>query len=128
MRVFFQSSDAALNTTQTACPLLAEKDYAASSVFQPEALLREARRQKGLPLAPVPEVCVLDPDGDIVRHAKAPAPHIYILAGPVTTRNLSGSIWTVLEKSALSAVPSEPRSPCSWRNSSSHPGASSSSA
>ena len=56
--------------TQTACPLLAEKDYAASSVFQPEALLREARRQKGLPLAPVPEVCILDPDGDIVRHAK----------------------------------------------------------
>ena len=70
MRIFFQSNDAALNGTQTVCPLLAEKDYAASSVFQPEALLREARRQKGLPLAPVPEVCVLDPDGDIVRHAK----------------------------------------------------------
>jgi nucleoside phosphorylase len=32
---------------------------------------REARRQKGLPLAPVPEVCVLDPDGDIVRHLRA---------------------------------------------------------
>jgi uridine phosphorylase len=63
-------NDAVLNTAETACPLLAEKDYAAPSVFQPEALLREARRQRGLLLAPVPEVCVLDPDGDIVRRAK----------------------------------------------------------
>jgi uridine phosphorylase len=30
-------------------------------------LLREARRQKGLPVANVPQLCVLDPDGDIVR-------------------------------------------------------------
>jgi uridine phosphorylase len=50
--------------------VLTEKDYTAPSVFQPEALLREARRQRGLPLEPVPHVCVLDPDGDIVRHAK----------------------------------------------------------
>jgi uridine phosphorylase len=36
-------------------------------VFRPEPLLREARRQKGLPERDVPEVCVLDPDGDLVR-------------------------------------------------------------
>ena len=48
-------------------PILSGKDFAAPSVFEPENLLREARRQKGLPSAPVPEICVLDPDGDIVR-------------------------------------------------------------
>jgi uridine phosphorylase len=63
-------NDTTANVDQAACPILAEKDYAAPSVFQPEALLREARRQKGLSLDPVPDVCVLDPDGDIVRHAK----------------------------------------------------------
>ena len=51
-------------------PILTGKDHAAPSVFRPEALLREARRQKSLPIIPVPEVCVLDPDGDIVRHLK----------------------------------------------------------
>jgi uridine phosphorylase len=48
-------------------PLLAAKDYRAPSVFQPENLLREARRQKRIPSGRVPAVCVLDPDGDIVR-------------------------------------------------------------
>ncbi|MBX9639258.1 MAG: hypothetical protein K2X97_05895 [Mycobacteriaceae bacterium] len=37
-------------------------------MFSPVNLLREARRQKSLPNNPVPPVCVLDPDGDIVRH------------------------------------------------------------
>ncbi len=46
------------------------KDYSAASVFRPEALLREARRQKQLPLTAVPRICVLDPDGDLVRHLK----------------------------------------------------------
>ncbi len=45
-------------------------DYAAPSVFQPEHLLREARRQKGLPDQDVPALCVLDPDGDLVRHLR----------------------------------------------------------
>jgi uridine phosphorylase len=40
-------------------------------MFQPENLLREARRQKGLPELAVPEVCLLDPDGDIVRYLAA---------------------------------------------------------
>ncbi len=48
-------------------PILDDKDYAEPSEFTPESLLREARRQKGLPRAEVPAVCVLDPDGDIVR-------------------------------------------------------------
>ena len=48
-------------------PVMA-KDHDAPSVFQPGHLLREARRQKGLPDRDVPGVCVLDPDGDLVRH------------------------------------------------------------
>jgi uridine phosphorylase len=47
-------------------PILAGKDFAAPSVFQPENLLREARRLKNLPRVEVPEICVLDPDGDIL--------------------------------------------------------------
>jgi len=49
-------------------PLVEGKDYGAVSLFEPANLLREARRQKNLPDVPVPEVCLLDPDGDIVRH------------------------------------------------------------
>lgn len=52
-------------------PLLEAKDHKAPSVFTAENLLREARRQKGIAAGPVPKVCVLDPDGDIVRHLKA---------------------------------------------------------
>ena len=49
-------------------PLLDAKDHQAESLFEPENLLREARRQRDLPVAAVPTVCLLDPDGDIVRH------------------------------------------------------------
>jgi hypothetical protein len=48
-------------------PILANKAFASPSVFEPANLLREARRQKGLACAEVPEICVLDPDGDILR-------------------------------------------------------------
>lgn len=51
-----------------ASPLWEEKAYAAPSVFRPENLLREGRRQRGRPDEPVPEVCILDPDGDVVAH------------------------------------------------------------
>ena len=44
------------------------RDYTAPSAFEPDALIREARRQKRIPVADVPRICVLDPDGDIVRH------------------------------------------------------------
>jgi len=49
-------------------PILAHKHYNAESAFKPENLLREARRQKNLADAPVPEICILDPDGDMVRY------------------------------------------------------------
>lgn len=49
-------------------PILRRKDHQAPSVFTPDALLREARRQKGINAGAVPEICILDPDGDIVRH------------------------------------------------------------
>ena len=52
-------------------PILDNKRTAAPSVFRPSALLREARRQKGLPDAAGPSICVLDPDGDIVRHLRS---------------------------------------------------------
>jgi uridine phosphorylase len=52
------------------CPLMVGKDYRAPSVFEPENLLREARRQRELVDRPVPAVCLLDPDGDIVRYLK----------------------------------------------------------
>jgi uridine phosphorylase len=51
-------------------PLLRHKVHGAPAVFLPENLLREARRQKGIDLEPVPSLCVLDPDGDIVRHLR----------------------------------------------------------
>ncbi len=52
-------------------PLLDNKDPAAPSVFVASALLREARRQKGLAPASVPSICILDPDGDLVRGLKS---------------------------------------------------------
>jgi len=51
-------------------PILDHKGTDAPSMFEPAALLREARRQKGLPPADVPALCILDPDGDIVRSLK----------------------------------------------------------
>ena len=61
-------------------PLFNRDDYAAPSVFLPQSLLREARRQKALPESTVPPVCVLDPDGDLVAYARqqfgaTPSPH-----------------------------------------------------
>lgn len=66
-KVFMQQTTGRTAPEDAAWSILAGKDHGASSVFRPEALLREARRQKRLPLHPVPKVCVLDPDGDIVR-------------------------------------------------------------
>jgi uridine phosphorylase len=51
-------------------PLLERKDHGAPSVFRPENMLREARRQKALDSGHVPSVCVIDPDGDIVYHVQ----------------------------------------------------------
>ena len=54
-------------TKEQNSPIFTKKQHAAASVFKPENLLREARRQRNLPDESVPAVCVLDPDGDIVR-------------------------------------------------------------
>jgi len=52
-------------------PILADKHFDSPSSFTPQGLLREARRQKGAPAVAIPRVCLLDPDGDIVRQLKA---------------------------------------------------------
>jgi len=57
--------------SREAVPILNSKYYEAPSVFTPENLLREARRQKGLAIGTVPAICVLDPDGDLVDHLHA---------------------------------------------------------
>jgi uridine phosphorylase len=49
-------------------PIIGHKYFERPSVFTPENLLREARRQKGLAVGKVPAICVLDPDGDFVDY------------------------------------------------------------
>ncbi len=51
-------------------PLLRNKFYRQAPVFTPENLLREARRQKAMAKRRVPDICVLDPDGDLVRYLR----------------------------------------------------------
>ena len=51
-------------------PLLRHDTYDDPSEFTPENLLREARRQKGLSDTRIPEICLLDPDGDMVRQMR----------------------------------------------------------
>ncbi len=48
-------------------PILAQKHCTQPSGFTPENLLREPRRQKQITRSGIPDVCVLDPDGDILR-------------------------------------------------------------
>lgn len=52
-------------------PILDNKHTSSASVFVPSALLREARRQKNISAEQVPRVCVLDPDGDLVRSLRS---------------------------------------------------------
>ncbi len=66
-------------------PILDNKHLDAPSVFGPVALLREARRQKDLAAVDVPPVCILDPDGDIVRRLKNAGRQNVSTLGPVTT-------------------------------------------
>ena len=57
-------------TAEEAPPILANKHDSIASAFKPENLLREARRQKGFPTGSAPEICILDPDGDMVRYLR----------------------------------------------------------
>ena len=61
--------------------ILSNKYYNESSVFLPENMLREARRQKNKKDCNVPTVCLLDPDGDLAD---------YLLRRGMATRN---SCW-----------------------------------
>jgi len=58
-------------TATSIAPITSNKRYEDSSVFMPENLLREARRQKRLPQGKVPSICILDPDGDLVDYLYA---------------------------------------------------------
>ncbi len=51
-------------------PIFDHKNADLPSIFEPAALLREARRQKNLATVDVPSVCILDPDGDILRRLR----------------------------------------------------------
>jgi uridine phosphorylase len=64
-------ADASGNGRPARAPLVARRDHAEPSLFLPENLLREARRQKRLAHGQVPPICVLDPDGDIAAHLRA---------------------------------------------------------
>jgi uridine phosphorylase len=48
--------------------ILSHKRYEEQSVFLPENLLREARRQKNKKDCNVPGICLLDPDGDLAEY------------------------------------------------------------
>jgi len=52
-------------------PILAQKHCAQPSALTPENLLREAHRQERSMGSGIPKICVLDPDGDIVRNLLA---------------------------------------------------------
>jgi len=50
--------------------MLRHLDHEEPSLFTPENLLREARRQRAIAKRKLPHACVLDPDGDIVRYLR----------------------------------------------------------
>jgi len=52
-------------------PILGNKAYEHESVFKPENMLRETRRQKKIPEGKLPRICILDPDGDILNNLLA---------------------------------------------------------
>ncbi len=52
-------------------PILRNKHFGRPSVFTPKNLIREAKRQKAIADKKVPSICILDPDGDIVRNLRA---------------------------------------------------------
>jgi len=67
----FEKICAEIEEMQTRAPILDLKSHAAPSIFLPENMLREARRQKKLSATPVPPVCILDPDGDLLKQLQA---------------------------------------------------------
>ena len=49
-------------------PILRSKMYHHASLFEPENMMRETRRQKDIPEGLLPSICILDPDGDILSN------------------------------------------------------------
>lgn len=88
-------------------PLLRHKHPEQPSVFAPDALMRGARRQRRLPEQPAPALCVLDPDGDILRCLSGRGRRTRSRPGPATTRRCSCSSSTAA-RSASSAARSGP--------------------
>src|SRR5229473_2665648 len=77
-------------------PILDNKDASSPSVFVPSALLREARHQKNLATVQVPPVCLLDPDGDIVRTLRKTGK-----AKPIEAARAKGILAVEMEAAAL---------------------------
>ncbi len=67
---FISSKRARGDLIRSLPPLLSRQDHGDPSVFLPEVMLHEARRQKNLDDTPVPAICLLDPDGDITSHVQ----------------------------------------------------------
>lgn len=57
-----------MNAKQSMKHILPSKYYSEPSLFLPENLLREARRQKNKVPCNVPTICLLDPDGDLANY------------------------------------------------------------
>jgi uridine phosphorylase len=66
-----QAFSIAMTASNNLPPILRGKRHQDESAFTPENLLREARRQRRIVNAPVPKVCVLDPDGDIAARLQS---------------------------------------------------------
>ena len=64
------TADEERNETAEMPLLSAHRNHDADSLLTPAGLLREARRQKGLADEPVPDICILDPDGDLLDHLR----------------------------------------------------------
>jgi uridine phosphorylase len=59
-----------VNLKEKTPPILDNKSPSSASVFKPASLLRAARQQKGFADVEVPSICILDPDGDLVRQLR----------------------------------------------------------
>jgi|TARA_B110000438_G_scaffold295611_1_gene338877 uridine phosphorylase len=57
-----------VDTKLIAPNILKNKSYSETSIFKPENLLRESRRQNSITKGKVPAICILDPDGDLVDY------------------------------------------------------------
>jgi uridine phosphorylase len=60
----------AFDAATSSAPIFETKHYGEASVFAAENMIREARRQKNITNKTIPEICVLDPDGDLMRYTQ----------------------------------------------------------